>query len=112
MNETLPYWALAVSVLICLTGVYVAWRAGKWRDSDEARALHQRVERTERRLDQHELKLKDLPTKADFEALRGEVRSVESGVRAELRGVEKQLDGVDQGIQRVEGFLMERDRVA
>ena len=93
-------------------------RAGKWRDSDEGKALIARIDRAEKwgdseaakrlidTVDEHgkrlaagEERFASLATKADV-----------AEVKADVRGLEKSVDKVDAGVSRIERILMEHDK--
>lgn len=82
MRELLPYFSLAIAVIACGISTWTAVRAGRWRDSEAAKALVDRIVSVEtttglhaQRIDQLEEDIKDLPTKADFARLEGEVNT-------------------------------------
>jgi len=108
LQEWIPTLALLASIVIAGTGVYVARRAGRWRDSDAAKELHNRVTDTERRLDAHELQLKNLPTKEDIAKLRGDTQAALGEIKAEVRGMEKLVERTEGAAMRLEGYMMER----
>lgn len=96
MRELLPYLALMISVVACATSVWTAVRSGQWRDSDSAKALLQRVDDTESRLDKLEERTRGLATKADI-----------SGLKSELHGVCRQIEGqVVPGLNRLEDYFL------
>lgn len=82
MREMLPYFALLISVISCAIATWTAVRAGRWRDSEAAKALVDRISSVERtsglhaqRIEQIEEDIEGLPTKADFARLEGEVKT-------------------------------------
>lgn len=106
LQAFLPY--LSVLVSLCAVGIslWVAVRAGRWRDSEAAKALVERVAAVERlvglhaqRLEQIEEDIAGLPTKADFARLEGEIVSTC-----------KIADRTERAVLRLEGFLMEGRR--
>ena len=96
MRELLPYLALAVSVIACAISAWTAIRAGRWRDTDEAQKLVDRLDEAEDRLTQIETKLEDLPTSADLAALKGEVHGLAGQVEKH----------VIPGLRRIEDFFV------
>lgn len=81
----------------CAIGSYV--RTGRWRETDDAKQLVQRIDALEKRIALIEARDKDLPTKADLAALSGDVRLV------------KQLvERAEKGIDRIEAYMMQPGR--
>lgn len=91
--------SMACAVVACGCAVYVAWRAGHWRNADrvlaDAKHLNATVADHGRRLLLVEAKLEDLPTSKDVEAIRSDVRAIK-----------REIDKVDAGVTRIEGYLM------
>lgn len=104
MSELLPYLAFAVSVVACFISGWTALRAGRWRDTEAAKAMTQRVNDAHARLDRHgdrlnviEADILDLPTKADLAEVKGKVETTcEISARTE------------KAVERLEHFMMER----
>lgn len=102
MSE-LPQWIpIGCAVISCSCAVFVAWRSGNWRESDEAQklmarvgAVEGRVGKAESRLEAFEEKIEGLPTAADVARVEGQVETVKEMVRAAAAGVE-----------RIESFMM------
>lgn len=106
MRELLPYLALLVSVVACTISAWTAIRAGKWRDSEAAKALVERIAGVEsrvglhaQRLEQIELDIAGLPTKADFARLEGEIASTC-----------RIADRTEQAVLRLEDYMMKGAR--
>ncbi|NBB17031.1 hypothetical protein GVN21_16820 [Caulobacter sp. SLTY] len=115
MREFLPYAAFLVSVIACGLSLYVVIRAGRWRDSDDAKALDLRLTTiastanaaapgaaltaVATRVTTLEKGMESVATKADIAKL-----------TAEVRGVEKTIENVDKGVTRIEDHLMEMAR--
>ncbi len=106
MRELLPYFALLLSAISCAIAAWTAVRAGRWRDSEAAKALVERisgVERTtglhEQRLGQIEEDILGLPTKADFARLEGEIVSTC-----------RIADRTEQAVLRLEDYMMKAGR--
>lgn len=96
LQAFLPYLAVLVSLCAVVISLWVAVRAGQWRDSDAAKALLERVDETESRLDKLETKTNGLATKADIAALKSEVD-----------GLCKQIDTqVVPGLNRIEDYFL------
>ena len=95
--EILQFVSAACAMASAVCAVSVARRSQRWRDTDDAQRLLDRVDAAESRLDVLETKTDDLPTKADL-AL----------VKAELHAVCKQIDhSVVPGLNRIEGYFLE-----
>lgn len=82
MNDLLPYFAVALSVAALILNALTFLRAGRWRDSEGAKALVERITGVERTADLHEQRIAQieadvvgLPTKADFTRLEGEIKT-------------------------------------
>lgn len=106
LQAFLPY--LSVMVSLCAVGIslWVAVRAGRWRDSEAAKALVERVGAVERlvglhaqRLEQIEEDIAGLPTKADFARLEGEI--VSTG---------RITERTEQAVLRLEDYMMKGGR--
>lgn len=86
---------MACAAMSAACAVFVAMRAGKWRETDEAKALIKRVGEVETRVKACEIHMEDLPTRADIAKLQGELHAVrEIGTRTE------------RAVERIEGFMM------
>ncbi len=104
MREFLPYAAFTVSVIACAISAGVAVRAGRWRNAEGHAALVRRVGDLEsgarlvgQRLDDLEEDVRNLPTKADFTRLEGEIKTTCAIA-----------DRTEKSVVRIESFLMER----
>lgn len=104
MKEFLPYAAFLVSVVACAISGGVAIRAGRWRNAEGHAALVGRVNRLEgeaqlvaRRLTDLEEDVRNLPTKADFTRLEGEIKTTCAIA-----------DRTEKSVTRIEDFLLER----
>ena len=96
LGEVLQLVSAACAIVACICAVTVARRAQRWRDTDEAQRLIDRVDATESRLDKLEPKVSGLATKSDIVAL-----------KAELHGVCKQIDNeVVPGLNRIEDYFL------
>ncbi len=111
MKELLPYLAFGVSVLACGIALYVAVRAGRWRDSDDAKAIDNRINAlattvggaatglalgaVATRVTALEAGMQHVATKADI-----------AGLKAEVKGLESTISSVDAGVSRIEDHLM------
>ena len=87
--------ASAAAAISALCAAYTVLRDNKWRDSDEAKAMDTRIKAVEGKTLEHEVKLRDLPSKADVAA-----------VKADVHNLERVVQGVDAGVTRIEQFLM------
>jgi len=100
---TLMVWLQAgvvASGLVSLAcAIFVAQRAGRWRESDEAKLLTGRITMLE-------TKVTAIEGKLDFMATKGDLQSLASEVRAIGREVGK----VEDGVKRIESWLMEREK--
>lgn len=92
MKEFLPYASFGLSVVATSIAAWVAVRAARWRNAEGHAALVNRVGKlesdaklTERRLEEIEEDVRNLPTKADFARLEGEVKTTcKIGERVEV----------------------------
>lgn len=104
------------TVLSCGCAVFSALRAGDWRKNDELRAminaassrwhdtpqavaLEGRVRDVEAAVVALETTMESLPTKADLAQVAGEVETAN-----------RLLDAVQKGVNRIEGYMMEKGR--
>jgi hypothetical protein len=76
---------------------FVAWRAGRWRETEEAKALLKRMGEAENRISACEIRMEDLPTQADIARL-----------ESEIKGVGTQVGAANAGIDRLEGYFLQR----
>ena len=83
MKEALPYLSLAFVVASLFLSLWVANRAGSWRNSDELKHIEKRL--------------------SDVE---GRVSVVEKQLEFEFIHLRKQLDGIAAAVARMEGFFM------
>jgi hypothetical protein len=90
-------FAAAFAAISAACAMWVAIRTGRWRETDEAKALIKRVGDVEGRVRDCEIRMEDLPTRADLERLRGEVHAVRDGVQ-----------NANNGIDRIEAFFLAR----
>lgn len=92
----LQFVSVGCAVIACITAVVVARRAQRWRDTDEAQRLIERVDEAESRLDKLESVTNNLVTKSDLARVEGEVK-----------GLCKQIDDqVVPGLNRIESFFI------
>lgn len=77
--------------------VFTAWRAERWRKSEDWQAMRNRVDKHETRLALVERDLSKIPTKEDLARLEGELSTVAAGVAA-----------ANAGVDRIEGLLLKR----
>lgn len=95
-GEVLQMVSATCAIIACICAVIVARRAQRWRDTDEAQKLIDRIDEAESRLDKLETTTKELATKADIRAL-----------KAEVDGVCRQIDQqVIPGLRRIEDFFL------
>jgi len=95
MSQVFQFASLAISTVACCLAAASFFRTKSWRDTDEAKALVNRVSAVESRLSVIESEVEDLPTKADIARLEEQVRGVDHNVnRAQL------------GIDRIENFFL------
>jgi hypothetical protein len=95
--ENIQLLALVLSTCAFLVSLFVALRAGKWRESDDAKSLIGRVSGLETRITVLETEMKDLPTKEDVARLEGKIQGVcDIGQRTE------------KAVDRIESYMMER----
>ena len=87
--------AALCAVISTLVALYAFFRDAKWRDSEEAKRLIDRVDKAENRLTGLEQATKNLATKEDV-----------ARVEADVRGLERTITNVDAGVTRIETFLM------
>lgn len=90
--------ALAALISV-MCAVYVAYRAGMWRKSDNSRELQGRIGTLENRLGGMEQRLADVPTRADFER-----------VSSDVRAMTRELNKIDDSVVRIESWLMGRPK--
>lgn len=92
---------LGLSALSVGCALFVILRSGKWRETDEAKALILKVEGHGTRLSVLEAEVQDLPTKQDLARVEGRVATVEQiGVRTE------------RAVERIESHLMKLKEVS
>ncbi|HVY32842.1 MAG TPA: DUF2730 family protein [Caulobacteraceae bacterium] len=116
--QILTAFAALAAVISALCAVYVALRTGKWRETDDGKALYDRLGKAERwqdsepgkqmvkrvdhaheRIQALEIRMEDLPTREDIARLEGEVAKVAAiGARTE------------NAVERIEGYMMERSK--
>lgn len=100
---TLDVYLQIASVLSGVVGIscaiYVAVRTGRWRESDEAKSMINRITAVEQKVATVETRLMNMPTLADLEGLKSEVRSIA-----------REVGKVDDSVTRIETWLMERGK--
>lgn len=84
-------------LLAVCVAVWVARRSGNWRDSDERKSDQRRIASIEADLVGIKFRLEAVPTKADIEIL-----------KSDLRAVDRSVGKVEAGLDRIEQFLMEK----
>ncbi|MFN3371009.1 MAG: DUF2730 family protein [Sphingomonadaceae bacterium] len=95
----LRFISTLAALISVMCAVYVAWRAGMWRNSDTSKELQARIGTLESRLGGVELRLSDVPTRADFER-----------VSSDVRAMTRELNKIDDSVVRIEGWLMGRPK--
>lgn len=99
MTAVLPYLSLAISAVACMVAVWVAVRAGRWKESDDAKALVARIGRLEGRVDNHASRFDGLATKSDVATL-----------SQQLVAVDRSINTLERGVERIEAYLMEKSK--
>lgn len=99
MTEALPYLSLAISAVACMVAVWVAVRAGRWKESDDAKVLLARISQLEGRVDNHATRFDGLATKADAARL-----------SQQLVAVDHNITTLERGVERIEAYLMEKSK--
>jgi hypothetical protein len=104
VTEFLPYAAFGLSAVATGISAFVAIRAGRWRNAEGHAALVGRVGALEsgarlvaQRLDALEQDVGELPTKADFTRLEGEIKTTCAIA-----------ERTEKSVTRIEDFLLER----
>jgi hypothetical protein len=69
--------------------VFVAFRTGRWRETDDAKVIAARFQKIEGRLDIIETKQLELPSKADLAKLEGSINLVKELVERSERGIDR-----------------------
>lgn len=101
MKEALPYLSLAFVIASLVLSLWIASRAGSWRNSDELKLIQAKQVATDARLSEELRKMES--HQAGTEARLSVVESqVESEV-AHLKGVAQRLESA---VARMEGFFM------
>lgn len=112
---------IGCSVMSAGCAVFVAWRASRWRESDEAKAIALRLDAVEKAAE----KARDLPRLVDEQdtaitKLVGRVSTIEHDItelptKADIRGLDEQLKGLarEQGlthasVSRIENLFIQR----
>lgn len=94
-----PWIAIGVSIIALIFVIATYARASRWRETDEGQRTIADISGLKDRLTKVETKLSDMPSKADFATL-----------EAQLEGFEKMLRNTEAGVQRIEGYMMEKSR--
>lgn len=117
--QNLPLIFSGVSMIVAAASF---WRSGKWRESDEAKALNSRVLAVETvtkslatkedladlegRINGHSMLLENLATKSEIAKLEGDIKAVKS----ELTGLAKANATVAANTDRILDFLLEQKK--
>lgn len=116
---------ITCSVLSASCAVFVAWRASRWRESDEAKAITGRIDVVEKLTTKHESKLTGMPAQVDemdtaVTKLTGRVDAIEHEIqklptKADIRGLEEEVKGLAReqgltraGVDRIENHFIQR----
>jgi hypothetical protein len=105
----------ACALIACLCAIWVARRAGDWRQSDEAKTLVGRVDVLETKVASIDGKLKELPTQAQIAGINERINGLATkaevaGIQSDVRSLVRELGKVDGGVTRIEAFLMEHGK--
>lgn len=95
MSPSLPYLSLAVAVGALLVAIFVAMRAGRWRESDGAKEMAGAINKLDHRLTTVEADLRNVATKADI-----------ANLKSEVEGLERLAKNTDHAVNRIESLLM------
>ncbi len=85
----------ASAVVSSVCAAFTVFQASRWRNSDDAKAIDERIKAVEDRTLEHGVQLKDLPSKADL-----------ASVRSDVHNLDRTVAGIDAGVTRIEQFLM------
>lgn len=90
----------ALSAFIAVfCALYVAWRAGNWRNSDERKAMFSRLSAIENDVLAMKTRFEQVATRSDVEALKSQVTALD-----------RNISKLDSAVDRIEAFLMERGK--
>ncbi len=109
----LSMWQL-VPILISLAALVVTLmtyqRAGKWKQSEEGRALVDKVNEHEGRLTVVETKQLNLATKADIAKLDAEFGGLQDVVKSEVAGIRGAVDDMKEGVGEIRRWIMQEGK--
>jgi polyhydroxyalkanoate synthesis regulator phasin len=105
----------ACALIACACAIWVARRAGDWRQSDEAKKLVGRVDVLETKVASVENKVKELPTQAQVAGLNERINGLATkaemaAVQSDVRSLVREVGKIDSGVTRIEAFLMEHGK--
>lgn len=89
--------SVLIAALALFISIYVTRRGGQWRNSEQGQAMEKRVTEIERDCSIIKVRLDGMPSRADLE-----------GLRSEVRALGRDMSRVESGVERIEQFLMEK----
>jgi hypothetical protein len=106
---------IAAGSLVCAVcsvacAIWVANRDGKWRDTEEAKAIIARIDGAEDRLSRLETKMADLATKGDVNTLRAEFHGLENVIKSEVSATRGAIDDMKEGVGEIRRWIMQEGK--
>ena len=97
-----PALSATAAITAAVVAVWVAFRSGKWRESDDAKALVARLSKVERDQEMTDLKLVGAPSQADIAGLKAEIRTLEVMISAAKDSSAR----TERAVERMENHMM------
>jgi hypothetical protein len=101
MMNWLPYVSTIVAILAVFISLWVAVRAGSWRNSEELKIIQKKQVSTDTHLSDELRKIEGRQSASE-----ARIAVVESQVESEFSNVKQMLARVEQSLLRMESFFM------
>ncbi|ASE39359.1 hypothetical protein [Brevundimonas vesicularis] len=104
--EYMTALAVGLSALNAVVLLLTFHRAGRWRESEDAKAMLARLTKVESDINGFKTRFENVATKADMARLTAEVNGMEQLFKAKVDGLGELVKTTDAGVVRIEQLLM------
>ena len=99
-------WPLIFSGVAVVISALTYWRNGKWKETDEGKALLKQVQNHETRIGVIENEIEDVAKSGDIDALREKIDGLKSTTQAEVGGVKELMIELKTDLRTIKNWTM------